>query len=297
MDQILIKDLLVRTVIGVEEHERSHLSDVLINLVIFTDFSRAGHSDDIDDCVNYATLTHQVQALVEGAARHTLEALAEDVARFCLEIPGVNGLRVRVEKPNVVHFTRLVGVEIERIAVSQRQVEQETKTAVSSGEIDRPQPESPREWKIRPAVVGDIPALVELRLGMFQSMGYSDPVDLEWLRRDSYEYMQKSLLAGEYLSWVADVNGKAVASGGLVIRTAPPTIRNHTGLEGYVISVFTEPQWRRQGIARAIMTAILDYLRLKGIPAVTLRATDDGRPLYLSLGFNPDGWTMALDLK
>src|ERR1700690_165276 len=107
MDQILIKDLLVRTVIGVEEHERSHLSDVLINLVVFTDFSRAGQSDDIDDCVNYATLTHQVQALVEGAARHTLEALAEDVARFCLEIPGVNGVKVRVEKPNVVHFTRL----------------------------------------------------------------------------------------------------------------------------------------------------------------------------------------------
>ena len=97
MDQILIKDLLVRTVIGVEEHERSHLSDVLINLVIFTDFSRAGQSDDIDDCVNYATLTHQVQALVEGAARYTVEALAEDVARFCLDIPGVNGVKVRVE--------------------------------------------------------------------------------------------------------------------------------------------------------------------------------------------------------
>jgi len=128
-------------------------------------------------------------------------------------------------------------------------------------------------------------------------MGYSDPTDLDWLRKASYEYMQQKLPAGEYLSWVADVKGQAVASGGLVLRSAPPTIRNHIGLEGYVISVFTAPEWRKQGMAWAIMTAILDYLRTKGISAVTLRATDEGRPLYLSLGFQPDSWTMALDIK
>jgi FolB domain-containing protein len=114
MDQILIKDLLVRTVIGIDEHERTHLSDVMINLVIFTDIGKAGVSDDIDDCINYVTLIHQVQALVEKAGRHTVEALAEDIAQFCLEIPGVNGVKVRVEKPKAVHFTQLVGVEIER---------------------------------------------------------------------------------------------------------------------------------------------------------------------------------------
>ncbi len=65
----------------------------------------------------YATLAHQVQALVEKAARYTVEALAEDIAHFCLEISGVKGVRVRVEKPNVVPFTRLVGVEIERMKV------------------------------------------------------------------------------------------------------------------------------------------------------------------------------------
>jgi GNAT superfamily N-acetyltransferase len=82
-----------------------------------------------------------------------------------------------------------------------------------------------------------------------------------------------------------------------VIHSAPPTIRNSRGLEGYVISVFTAPEWRKQGMARAIMTAILDYLRIKGIPAVTLRATEQGRPMYLSLGFMPDDRTMALDFK
>jgi GNAT superfamily N-acetyltransferase len=99
------------------------------------------------------------------------------------------------------------------------------------------------------------------------------------------------------MSWVAEVNGQAVASGGLVIHSAPPSIRNRRGLEGYVLSVFTAPEWRKQGMARGIMTAIIAYLREKGIAGVTLRATEEGCPLYLSLGFSPDDRTMALDIK
>jgi GNAT superfamily N-acetyltransferase len=50
-------------------------------------------------------------------------------------------------------------------------------------------------------------------------------------------------------------------------------------------------------MSRAILTAILDYLRSKGITKVTLRATEQGRPLYLSLGFKPDEREMALNIK
>lgn len=292
MDQIIIKDLLVRAVIGIDEEERSHLWDILINLVVFTDFSRPAQSDAIDDCINYAILVHQVQALVQKAARHTVEALVEDIARHCLAIPGVTGVKVRVEKPNAVHFTRLVGVEIERYVTPRPAVGQTIDAAVS-----KPASEQPGDWKIRPAVVADIPTLVELRAGMFQSMGSTDPKDIEQLRKDSYEYMIRKLPSGEFLAWVADVKGQVVASGALVIRSGPPTIRNRRGLEGYVMSVFTVPEWRKQGIARAIMTAVLNYLRLKGIPAVTLRASEQGRPLYLSLGFTTDERFMALDLK
>jgi len=292
MDQILIKDLLVRTVIGIDEHERSRLSDVLINLVIFTDFSKAGRSDDINDCINYASVVHQVETLVVKAARHTVEALAEDIAMFCLDIPGVGGVKVRVEKPNVVNFTRLVGVEIERYAAAAPGHQAGSVPAL----VATKQPEA-RQWRIRPAVVTDIPALVELRMGMFECMEHPAPADLDRLRKQSIDYMREKLPTGEYLSWVADVDGLAVASGGLVMRSAPPTIRNPRGLEGYVISVFTAPEWRKQGMARAIMQTIIDYLRENGIAKVTLRATEQGRPLYLSLGFMPDEREMALDIN
>jgi FolB domain-containing protein len=114
MDQILIKDLLVRGVIGITELERSRPQDILINVVLFTDITRAAESDQIEDCVDYSRTAKKLQAHAESAGRYTVEALAADLARLCLEDSNVQGLRVRVEKPGAVRFARSVGVEIER---------------------------------------------------------------------------------------------------------------------------------------------------------------------------------------
>ncbi len=115
MDQILIKDLLARGVIGISEKERSQPQDILINIVIFTDIRAAAISDDVEESINYRTVSKQVLAHASSVGRFTVEALAEDVARIILENPKVLGVRVRVEKPGAVRFTRSVGVEIERM--------------------------------------------------------------------------------------------------------------------------------------------------------------------------------------
>lgn len=114
MDQVIIKDLLARGIIGVNDWERTQKQDILINLVLFTDIRRAGETDDIADCVNYRTVAKKVLAHAESAARLTVEALATDIARLCLEEPKVERVRVRVEKPGAVRFAQSVGVEIER---------------------------------------------------------------------------------------------------------------------------------------------------------------------------------------
>ena len=60
------------------------------------------------------TVAKKTIAYVERSARYTVEALASDLARLCLEEPGVEGVRIRVEKPGAVRFAQSVGVEIER---------------------------------------------------------------------------------------------------------------------------------------------------------------------------------------
>ncbi len=112
-DKILIQDLLLRTVIGLTDHERRDRQDVVINLTLFADLRRAGESDSVDDSLNYRTLAKAIIAHVEPSAYYTVEALATAIARLCIE-HGAERAIVRVEKPGALRFAQSVGVEIDR---------------------------------------------------------------------------------------------------------------------------------------------------------------------------------------
>lgn len=114
MDQIFIKDLLIRGVIGISAHEREQPQDILVNVMIFSDISKAGKSDNVEDSVNYRTVAKKILAHVEKIQRYTVEALATDISDLVLAEPNVESVRVRVEKPGAVRFSKSVGVEIER---------------------------------------------------------------------------------------------------------------------------------------------------------------------------------------
>jgi len=113
-DRLLIRDLLLRGIVGVNPEEREAPQDILVNLTLFVDLRRAGQSDDLNDTVSYSAVAKQVRAHVESAQRFTVEALAEDLARIALGFPGVKKARVRVEKPAAVRGAAGAGVEIER---------------------------------------------------------------------------------------------------------------------------------------------------------------------------------------
>ncbi|MCE9645803.1 MAG: dihydroneopterin aldolase [Chloroflexi bacterium] len=114
MDKTFIKDLLVRGIIGIRDWEREKVQDILINVTVFSDTTRAAETDDISDCVDYSALAKKVQTHAETAARLTVEALANDLAKICLQEGLVQKVIVRVEKPGAVRFAKSVGVEIER---------------------------------------------------------------------------------------------------------------------------------------------------------------------------------------
>lgn len=113
-DRIKIKDLLLRGIIGINEWEREKVQDILINITLFTNLRKAGESDNIEDSVNYRTVTKKVIEHVEKSENFTVEALAVQIAKICLQEPGVQRARVRVEKPGALRFAKSVGVEIER---------------------------------------------------------------------------------------------------------------------------------------------------------------------------------------
>jgi len=113
-DRILIRDLHLRTIIGLNDWEREKRQDVLLQLEVFTDTRAAGASDRVRDALDYRSLTKDVIAHVESSSYYLVEALAHAVARIAVRGHGATRVRVRVEKPGALRFAASVGVEVDR---------------------------------------------------------------------------------------------------------------------------------------------------------------------------------------
>ena len=114
-DFIHIRDLLLRTILGVNDDERVNRQDVLINLTLSVDLRAAGRSDDIRDAVNYRTITKQVIEHIENSRYLLVEKMAHQVASLCLNADGrIDAVEVSIEKPTALRFARSVGVTITR---------------------------------------------------------------------------------------------------------------------------------------------------------------------------------------
>ena len=114
MDKIYIRDLLCRCIVGIYPDERENKQDVIINIEMACDLSRAAVSDNIDDTVNYKSVKKQIIALVENSGFLLIERMAGEIASLCLAHEGVRQVRVTVDKPGALRFARSVAVEIVR---------------------------------------------------------------------------------------------------------------------------------------------------------------------------------------
>ncbi len=114
LDQILIRDLRFRCIVGVNEDERHEKQDVVAQIVLDVDLRRAGRTDAIEDTVDYKAIKKAVLAMAERSQFQLIEALAQSIADICLTHDPVNRVAVTVEKPGALRFARTVGVRIVR---------------------------------------------------------------------------------------------------------------------------------------------------------------------------------------
>jgi GNAT superfamily N-acetyltransferase len=154
-------------------------------------------------------------------------------------------------------------------------------------------PTSRSDIRVRRATIADIPALVHHRVSMYRDMGELTSSDEARLFEATTAYLRPALESGEYLAWLAvtsEAPEQVVAGAGLIVRPMIPRPGSAGGIEvreAQVVNVYTESAWRRRGIAALVMNELLAYSRANHINRVSLHASDDGRPLYASLGFAP----------
>ncbi|MDZ8258293.1 GNAT family N-acetyltransferase [Nostoc sp. ChiQUE01b] len=141
-------------------------------------------------------------------------------------------------------------------------------------------------FNLRQANLQELEALIQLRLELLRETGNikadSDTANLAEATR---KYVGEKMPSGEFLAWVAEVDSQIVATSGLVFFQRPPYNGNLSGLEAYVMNVYTIPMWRGQGIATALLKEIISFVRTTEAKRLWLHATEDGKRIYEKLGF------------
>jgi GNAT superfamily N-acetyltransferase len=141
---------------------------------------------------------------------------------------------------------------------------------------------------VRTATREDVPVLLHHRREMFRAMGFTDPGVLESLEALTEQYFRDALQDGTFHGWLAvDAAGTVVGGGGVSETLMPPGPFSPTPTRPEILNVYVEPAYRRQGIARQLMEVMIDWCRARGFGSVFLHASDEGRPLYASMGFEP----------
>ena len=151
-------------------------------------------------------------------------------------------------------------------------------------------------FQIRFATDSDLEVISWHRARMFKDMGELPPELFDSFRTQSLAVLQGMFDEGRYVGWLAspkDDRNKIVAGAGVQLREVPPHPQPNAngeidivgGRQAIIQNVYTEPEWRRRGLAALLIKTIIDWTGEQGIGSVVLHASDDGRAVYERLGF------------
>src|SRR5260370_24608731 len=151
-------------------------------------------------------------------------------------------------------------------------------------------------FRIRRATVADVELISWHRARMFKDMGELPPGLFDSFRIQSRDALRQMFERENYIGWLASLEnepGQIVAGAGVQLRGVPPHPQTNadgkidivSGRRAVIQHGFTEPEWRRRGLAALLIERIIDWTHAQGIESLVLHASDEGRALYERLGF------------
>lgn len=139
------------------------------------------------------------------------------------------------------------------------------------------------QFTLRTATSDDVEIVLRHRQSMFAAMGR--PAS-DASMQASRQFFTLAFARGRYHGWFVEAPGHGVvAGGGVVLLDYQPAPNQSTAIRPFVVNVWTEDAFRRRGLARQLMEAMIAWSRQQGFPSLFLHASNAGRPLYEALGF------------
>ena len=113
----------------------------------------------------------------------------------------------------------------------------------------------------------------------------ADDTDMTEVRQTSREYYRTALADGSHVAYLVLDGDRVIGTGGVSFFRVMPTFHNPSGRKAYIMNMYTDPEYRRRGIAFRTLELLVEEARKRGITAISLEATSMGRGLYERFGF------------
>lgn len=132
----------------------------------------------------------------------------------------------------------------------------------------------------------DIEVLVKTRIKVLRAAnGLDGTVDMSFVEEQSRRYYEEALPAGTHIAYLVLDGEQVVGAGGVSFFQVMPTYHEPTGRKAYIMNMYTDPRYRRRGIATHTLELLVGEAKKKGVGHISLEATAMGRPLYERYGF------------
>ena len=128
----------------------------------------------------------------------------------------------------------------------------------------------------------DLETFINMRINQLREEGATDEMDLSPALMD---YYQRHLANGTFVSWLALDGDRIIGTSGMSFVEKPPYFGCPTGRIGLLSSMYTNPDYRRQGIAKELLRRVVEEARAYGCGTVQITASDMGVLLYSNFGF------------
>ena len=139
----------------------------------------------------------------------------------------------------------------------------------------------------------DLDIFIEMRINQLREEGANEDIDLRPALRD---YYMRHMKDGSFVSWIAEDEGKIIGTSGMSFVEKPPYFGCPSGKMGLLSSMFTNPAYRRKGIAKELLHRVVEEAKNYGCGAVQITASDMGVKLYTAYGFTHNGNFMQYKL-
>ena len=139
----------------------------------------------------------------------------------------------------------------------------------------------------------DLDIFIKMRIHQLREEGAKDDINLEPALRD---YYLRHLLDGTFISWLALDNDRIIGTSGMSIVEKPPYFGCPSGKIGLLSSMFTDKAYRRKGIAKTLLSKVVDEAEKQGCGTVQITASDMGVLLYSDFGFEKNNNFMQYKL-